>query len=69
VEGYVGTATAAAYTVFFEGLDPVRTTVIADTPAGDRCIAVCADADLALRATREELIGTQIAVDGTTFRA
>ena len=69
VAGYRGPATVAAYTVLFDGLDPARTTVIADTPAGERCIAACADPDLALRATREELVGTAIAVDGTTFLA
>jgi hypothetical protein len=46
----------------------VKTTVIADTPDGQRCVASCPDADLARRGTREELIGTAVDVDGTTFR-
>lgn len=68
VEAYAGRATVATYTVFYDGLDPVRTTVIADTPAGDRCVAACDDPDLAARVTREELVGAPIVVDGTTFR-
>ena len=67
VEGHAGPATVVTYTVFYDGLDPVRTTVIADTPDGDRCIAQCADPVLAERVTREELVGTEITVDGTTF--
>ena len=65
--GYEGPATVAAYTVLYEGLDPVKTTVIADTPDGDRCIAHRVDADLAVRVTSEELVGTTIGVDGTAF--
>jgi acetyl-CoA C-acetyltransferase len=68
-EGYRGGATVAAYTVFYDGFDPVRTSVIADTDDGGRCVAACADPDLALWATREELVGTSIAVDGTAFTA
>ena len=67
ITGYVGPAEIAAYTVGYDGFDPVRTTVIADTPAGRRCVATCADPALARRATEEELIGTTVQVDGTTF--
>jgi acetyl-CoA C-acetyltransferase len=66
---YVGPAQVAAYTVAYDDLDPVRTTVIAETPTGERCVATCADPALARRATREELIGTTVQVDGTAFRA
>jgi hypothetical protein len=58
----------AAYTVAYDGLDPVRCTVIADTETGVRCVATSHDAELAGRATREELVGTTIDVDGNTFR-
>ena len=69
VAGYEGPATVAAYTVFSDGLDPVRTTVIADTPDGRRCVAACADPDFAVRVTREELIGASVTIAGTTFVA
>jgi len=66
-EGHRGPATVVTYTVFYDGLTPVRTTVIADTPDGDRCVAQCADADLAERVTHEELCGTTVTVDGAAF--
>ena len=69
VESHSGPATVVTYTVFYDGLTPVRTTVIADTPAGDRCVAQCADPELAERVTREELIATPVRVDGPTFTA
>jgi acetyl-CoA C-acetyltransferase len=67
VSGFVGRARVAAYTVLYDGLEPVRTTVVADTPDGARCVAACDDPALARAATRDELIGTEIAVDGTRF--
>lgn len=68
VGGYVGPARVVAYTVTYAGLTPQRCLVIADTPQGRRCIAAAADTDLARRATEEELIGTEVAVDGGRFR-
>jgi len=68
-EGYAGPATVVTYTVFYDGQTPVRTTVIADTADGDRCVAQCADPELAERVTREELCGRPITVAGTTFTA
>ncbi|MEX2256963.1 MAG: hypothetical protein WEC34_16125 [Acidimicrobiia bacterium] len=68
VAGYRGPATVAASTVHYDGMDPARCTVIADTPDGTRCVATSADADVARRATLEELIGTSIGVDGVSFR-
>ena len=68
IANHHGPARIAAYTVMYEQLEPVKTTVIADTPDGQRCVASCTDADLARRGTREELIGTAVDVDGTTFR-
>jgi acetyl-CoA C-acetyltransferase len=67
VTGYRGPAEVAAYTVGYEESRPASCTVIADTPAGTRCIATARDADLAERATVEELIGTAVQVDGTGF--
>lgn len=67
VPSHRGPARVVTYTVFYDGLDPVRTTVIADTPEGPRCIAVSEDPDLAARATREELVGALIAVDDRRF--
>jgi acetyl-CoA C-acetyltransferase len=69
VAGYRGPARVAAYTVAYDGLDPVRSTVIADTPERTRVVASNAEPELARRVTREELIGTEIEVDVTTFRA
>jgi acetyl-CoA C-acetyltransferase len=68
VAGYHGRAVIAAYTVAYDGLDPVRCTVIADTETGTRCVATSDDTELAGRATREELVGTTVDVDGNAFR-
>jgi acetyl-CoA C-acetyltransferase len=62
-----GPARVATYTVNYEGQEPVRCCVIADTPDGTRCVAASEDADLARRATREELIGQTVHVDGNRF--
>ena len=64
---YRGPARVAAYTVNYQDSEPVTCTVIGDTPAGARCLASASDAGLALRATREELIGTVVTVDGPRF--
>jgi acetyl-CoA C-acetyltransferase len=68
VAGYRGPARVATYTVAYDGLDPVRCTVIADTPEGTRVVASATDSELAERVTREELIGTDVEVDATSFR-
>jgi acetyl-CoA C-acetyltransferase len=67
VTGYRGPARIAAYTVTYAGAEPAKCTVIADTPDGARCMASCHDAALARQATREELIGRTVAVDGVRF--
>lgn len=67
IDGYHGPARVAAYTVTYEQAEPAQCTIIADTPSGTRCMASCHDAALAQRATREELIGTTVRVDGTRF--
>jgi len=67
VAGYAGPATIATYTVTYEGQTPTRVLAIGDTPDGQRCVAVCEDADLATRATEEDLTGATIQVDGPRF--
>jgi acetyl-CoA C-acetyltransferase len=67
VTGYQGPGVIAACTAAYDGLDPVRCTVIADTPAGDRCIATAHDPEIALAATTEELVGRTITVDANQF--
>jgi acetyl-CoA C-acetyltransferase len=67
--GYRGPARVVAYTVGYDGLEPARCTAAVETPAGERCLASSADARLARRATREELIGSAVAVDGVRFDA
>jgi acetyl-CoA C-acetyltransferase len=68
VGGYSGTATIAAVTVNYLGMEPAMCTVIADTPDGKRCVATAKDPEVARRATREELIGSEIRVEATSFR-
>jgi len=67
ITGYQGPARVAAYTVGYDGLDPSRCMIIADTPDGRRCMATAHDARLARHATETELIGTRVAVDGGRF--
>jgi acetyl-CoA C-acetyltransferase len=67
VSGYEGPAVIAACTAAYDGLEPVRCTVIADTPTGDRCIATAHDPEVAYAATTVELVGRTIAVDGNQF--
>jgi len=69
VIGYEGPATVATYTVLYDDQDPARVNVIADTPNGERCVAVAEDAELAAHGTVEDLIGLPIRVTGTAFDA
>lgn len=69
IAGYRGTARVAAYTVTYDQMEPARTTIIADTPTGERCVATAADAVLARRVTNDELIGATVHVDGNRFEA
>jgi acetyl-CoA C-acetyltransferase len=69
ISGYEGPATVVAYTVQYDDGEPARCTAIADTPPGQRVVATAHDPELARRVTKEELIGTAIAVDRTTFHA
>lgn len=65
VAGYRGRARIAAITVLYEGMTPARAVMIADTTERTRCVATCDDPALVAQATREELVGTEIQVDGT----
>jgi acetyl-CoA C-acetyltransferase len=67
IAGHRGPARVAAYTVTYRDMEPATCTVIADTPGGQRCMASSEDTGLARRATREELVGTTIGVDGVRF--
>ena len=67
IAGCRGPARVAAYTVTYDGAEPTRCTIIADTPSGTRCMASSDDAALARRATQEELIGTTVGIDGIRF--
>ncbi len=58
----------ATYTVTYEGMDPAGLIVVGDTQDGRRCVGFSTDAELALSATREELVGTRGRVDAGTFR-
>jgi len=69
IAGYRGPARVAACTVSYDAMNPAKCTVIADTPDARRCVATANDPVLARRATNEELIGTTITVDGTSFTA
>ena len=59
-------ATVATYTVLYAGADPKRAVLLCDLADGRRMLVASDDAELALRATREELCGrdVRIAADG-----
>ena len=63
-------ASVASFTVTYggaEGLEPVRTAVVADLPDGVRTAATCEDAGTARLAVAEGLIGRTVSVKDTTF--
>ncbi len=64
IEGYVGPAIVATYTVR-TGQSGLEAVVIGDTPDGDRVVAIISDPDAARAALTDELIGRAIQVDGT----
>ncbi len=62
--------TVVAFTVTYgvqDGLDPVRTAIVADLPDGARTAATCEDARTARHAVAEGLIGRAVEVKDTTF--
>jgi hypothetical protein len=67
VDEHHGTATVVSCTVGYEGMDPVRTYVLADTDDGRRCIATGGDAALAALALAGGLIGTDVQIEGTAI--
>jgi len=63
-------ATVASFTVTFggpDGLEPVRTAIVADLPDGVRTAATCENAATARVALAEGLIGRDVHVKDTTF--
>ena len=62
--GYEGPATVVSYTVGHDRSGARRTIVVADTPAGSRCVAVNDLSDVADRATAEDLVGAVVTVEG-----
>lgn len=63
-----GPATVVSYTVTYEAAEPSRLVVVAETPDGRRCAAHCLDPEAAQAATRTELIGQPVGVDGRQLR-
>ena len=64
-------ATVASYTVTYggdDGLEPVRTAIVAELDDGVRTAATCDDADTAHLAVAEGLVGRAVKVKDTTFR-
>lgn len=64
-------ATVASFTVTYggaDGVEPVRTAVVADLPDGVRTAATCEDAQTARLAVAEGLAGRTVTVKDTTFR-
>jgi len=63
-------ATVASFTVTYggaDGLEPVRTVIVADLDDGERTAATCEDADTARLAVADGLIGREVEVKDTTF--
>jgi hypothetical protein len=63
-------AKVATYTVFYAGGEPKRAALLCDLADGRRMLVTSDDAELALRATREELCGrdVRITADGGVQR-
>ncbi|MHB1139502.1 MAG: hypothetical protein ACYC2O_11135 [Microthrixaceae bacterium] len=63
-----GGATIASLTITYQGDEPGGAFVIADLPDGRRWIGTSADTALWERARHEELVGTEVRLDGATCR-
>jgi acetyl-CoA C-acetyltransferase len=63
-----GVATVASLTITYEGDEPSSSFVIADLPDGRRWIGTSTDPALLDGARRQEMIGTEVHVDGGTCR-
>jgi len=55
-----GPARVASYTVLYDAERPARAILLCDLEDGRRAVAIAEDAELAERATREELCGSQV---------
>ena len=62
-----GAGTVATYTVVYDGMDPSGVRAIVDLTSGSRAVAALDDPEVASAAVAEDLIGTPVAVQGTTF--
>jgi acetyl-CoA C-acetyltransferase len=60
-----GDGTVAAYTVTYADGAPAKTFVVADLADGRRWVGSCHDAEVAARATTEELVGATVHITGT----
>jgi acetyl-CoA C-acetyltransferase len=67
LDGFEGEADVAAYTVTFDGMDPVRTVALCDTADGRRCVAISDEPGLAAHASGSELIGSRVRVARGSF--
>ena len=67
LDGYDGVASVVTYTVTYEGLDPVRTIVVADTDDGRRCVSISEDGGLARYAVENDLIGLPVRITHGSF--
>ncbi|HXY26715.1 MAG TPA: hypothetical protein VEH82_00370, partial [Acidimicrobiales bacterium] len=68
--GVARSATVASFTVTYggaDGLEPVRTVIVADLDDGERTAATCEDANTARLAVADGLIGREVEVKDTTF--
>ena len=63
-----GSGTVASLTVTYAGDVPGGAFVVADLPDGRRWIGTSADVELWDRACTEELVGTEVRIDGTSCR-
>ena len=62
-----GAGTVVTYTVVYDGMDPSGVRAIVDLTSGSRAVAALDDPEVASAAVAEDLIGTPVAVQGTTF--
>ena len=66
VDAHTGEARVVAATATYDGATPSRLVTIVEVPDGRRTVATSDDPALAARATAEEVVGTTVAVEGTT---
>jgi acetyl-CoA C-acetyltransferase len=64
IAGYEGPATVVSYTVGHDRTGGRRAIVVADTPTGNRCVAVNDHSDVADWASAEDVVGAVVTVEG-----